>query len=611
MIAREAGLTPLARGLLADANLDPEREAVRYVDPEKGFADSAAVLEGARAILVERMAEDADLLGRIRQHLAQRGFLKAKLVRGKEEEGKTYRDYFDHHEPLARVPSHRALAMLRGKREGVLRLELVSDRGHLEEPKEITRCEQMIARRFRIEDRGRRADSWLWDTVRTAWRQKILAHLETEALSALRERAEREAIEVFARNLGDLLMAPPAGAKVTLGLDPGLRTGVKCAIVDATGKLLATETIYPHPPRRWWRESIQKLHELCTTHRVKLIAIGNGTAGRETDKLAGELIMRHPELEMAKIMVSEAGASVYSASQTAADELPGIDVSLRGAVSIARRLQDPLAELVKIDPKSIGVGQYQHDLNQGALARGLDAVVETCVNNVGVNVNTASPDLLRRVSGLSKGLATNIVTFRDQHGRFRDRKTLLKVPRLGAKAFEQCAGFLRIREAANPLDGSAVHPEAYPVVERMARQTRTAVSAMIGNTALLQQLEPAEFTDDRFGLPTVTDILAELEKPGRDPRGEFQTADFREGVEDLEDLEPGMRLEGVVTNVTNFGAFVDVGVHQDGLVHISQLADRFVRDPREIVKAGDVVRVMVQSVDLDRRRISLTMKGLG
>ncbi|MDJ0837034.1 MAG: Tex family protein [Acidobacteriota bacterium] len=607
-IAREAGLGPLANRLLRQPHLDPEGEAARFVNPDKGVADTNEALEGARAVLVEEFGEDADLLGRIREHIARRGFLCARVAKGKQEEGKTYRDYFDYSEKLARVPSHRALAMLRGRKEGILKLDVAADHDHLNEPKKRTRCEEMIARRFRIKNHGRPADSWLEKTVQVSWKQKIHPHLENEAVAAVRERAETEAVKVFARNLEDLLMAAPAGSKATLGLDPGLRTGVKVAVVDGTGKLTATDTIYPHKPRNWWRESIKTLVELCKRHQVKLIAIGNGTGSRETDKLAAELIQRHPEMDLQKVMVSEAGASVYSASELAAQEFPELDVSLRGAVSIARRLQDPLAELVKIDPKSIGVGQYQHDLNQSSLAGGLDAVVEDCVNRVGVDANTASIQLLTRVSGLSKTLAGNIVGFRDSNGRFRDRKTLMKVPRMGAKSFEQCAGFLRITDGVNPLDGSAVHPEAYPVVQRIARNTGKALPELIGNTALLKSLKPADFTDDRFGIPTITDILAELDKPGRDPRGDFQTAAFREGVEELEDLEPGMTLEGVVTNVTNFGAFVDVGVHQDGLVHISQLANHFVRDPHDVVKAGDVVTVRVQEVDLDRRRIALTMK---
>lgn len=607
-LAREAGLEPLARTLLGNPNLDPEQEAGKYRKPDMGVADAEAALEGARAILVEHFGENADLLGRARTHIARQGFVCSSVVKGKERDGDTYRDYFDFDERLSHVPGHRVLAVLRGHKEGFLKLDIAADRGHLEEPKTRTRCEEMIARHFRIEDRGRKADSWLAKTVQITWKKKIHPHLRSEALAALREKAEAEAIKVFAQNLEDLLMAPPAGAKTTLGLDPGLRTGVKVAVIDETGKLVATNTIYPHVPKNQWDRSGQTLAALCQRHKVSLVAIGNGTGSRETDRLVAQLMADKPELGLEKVVVSEAGASVYSASKLAAEEFPNLDVSLRGAVSIARRLQDPLAELVKIDPKSIGVGQYQHDLNQGGLARGLDTVVEDCVNKVGVDVNTASTALLARVSGLSGTQAANVVAYRDENGPFRGRDTLKKVKRMGAKSFEQCAGFLRINNGDNPLDASAVHPEAYPLVRRIAAASKKPIGNLIGDTAFLKSLRPADFTDTQFGVPTVTDILSELDKPGRDPRGGLKTASFREGVEEISDLETGMALEGVVTNVTNFGAFVDVGVHQDGLVHISQLADRFVADPRDVVRAGDVVSVRVMEVDVKRQRISLSMK---
>jgi protein Tex len=607
-VAREAGLAPLAQRLLANPVLVPEETAAPFVDAGKGVPDLGAALEGARQILIERFAEDAALLGRLRDLLWSRAHLSSRVVKGKEEDGAKFADYFDSSEPIRSVPSHRALALFRGRNEKVLRLGLTLVEDDQLERRSPGVCERMIAEHAGIRRRGRPADGWLAETVREAWRTKLSPHLEADLLKRLGERAEEEAIRVFASNLRDLLLAAPAGPRATMGLDPGLRTGVKVAVVDPTGKLSATATIYPHAPRNQWDESIQALAALAERHRVELISIGNGTASRETDRLAAELIRRHPQLRLTKVMVSEAGASVYSASDLAAHEFPDLDVSLRGAVSIARRLQDPLAELVKIEPKSIGVGQYQHDVSESELARTLDAVVEDCVNAVGVDVNTASAPLLTRVSGLGPGLATSIVNRRDQHGAFRDRRQLLGVPRLGAKAFEQCAGFLRIRGGDNPLDASAVHPEAYPVVERILRASGRTVDGLIGDAAFLQALRPADFTDAAFGEPTVRDILAELEKPGRDPRPEFKTATFREGVETLEDLRPGMMLEGVVTNVTGFGAFVDVGVHQDGLVHISALANKFVRDPREVVKAGDVVKVKVVDVDLARRRIALTMR---
>ncbi len=609
-IAREAGLAPLAESLLANPDLNPEAAAAAYVSAEKGVADEKAALDGARAILIEQFAEDAGLIGELRDLLWTRSEVRTTLVEGKAEEGAKFSDYFDAHEPICTMPSHRALAVLRGRNEGVLQAALVLpeelDAGT--RPASPGVCEHRIAQRFNIANRGRPADKWLSDTVRLAWRAKIFLSLETELFGRMREAAETEAIKVFATNLKDLLLAAPAGPKATLGLDPGLRTGVKVAVVDATGKLVDTETIYPHEPRHQWDQSIAMLASMCAQHRVKLIAIGNGTASRETDRLAAELIRRHPELGLQKLVVSEAGASVYSASELAAREFPDLDVSLRGAVSIARRLQDPLAELVKIDPKAIGVGQYQHDVNQTALARMLDAVVEDCVNAVGVDVNMASAALLARVSGLTPSLAANIVSYRDANGAFADRYQILKVPRLGDKAFEQAAGFLRISHGDNPLDASAVHPEAYPVVERILARFRKDVRAVIGDPAFLRQLNPAEFTDEQFGVPTVKDILSELEKPGRDPRPEFRTASFAEGIEDLADLKPDMVLEGVVTNVTNFGAFVDIGVHQDGLVHVSALANRFVKDPREVVKAGDVVKVKVLEVDIRRKRIALTMR---
>lgn len=604
-IAREAGLEPLARGLWQDPTQNPERLAEGFVAADKGINDVKAALEGARQILMERFAEDAELLGRLRAYLWDHATLQARVVEGQKEAGAKFADYFDYAEKLHTIPSHRALALFRGRNEGVLRLTLLIS----EVPAtEAASCEMMIAGYFGIADQGRPADPWLLETVRWAWRVKIFTHLDTELKQHLREIAEQEAITVFAHNLHDLLLAAPAGPRPIMGLDPGLRTGVKVAVVDATGKLVDTATIYPHAPQKRWDQAIHTLAELARRHRVELISIGNGTASRETDRLVSDLLKRHPELHLHKLVVSEAGASVYSASELATQELPELDVSLRGAVSIARRLQDPLAELVKIDPKSIGVGQYQHDVSQIRLARSLDAVVEDCVNAVGVDVNTASVPLLVRVAGLTAGLARNIVDYRDQHGAFKDRLELKKVSRLGDKAFEQCAGFLRIRGGGNPLDSSAVHPEAYPLVERILAATGRTITAVMGDAAFLRKLRPRDFTDDRFGLPTVKDILAELEKPGRDPRPEFRTATFQEGVEDLKDLKPDLILEGVVTNVTNFGAFVDIGVHQDGLVHISAMAAKFVKDPREVVKAGDVVKVKVLEVDIKRRRIALSMR---
>ncbi len=608
-IAREAGLDPLAQTLFSDPTQVPETVAAGYVNPDQGVADVKAALEGARHILMEQFAEDSDLLGQLREFLWENAALRSKVVEGKEQEGIKFSDYFDASELMKNIPSHRALALMRGWREGILQLELELE-GDAERiaARQPTLGEQKIAHYFSIAARGRPADAWLLETVRWTWRVKVFTHLELELKNRLREAAEAEAIRVFAKNLHDLLMAAPAGAKATLGLDPGLRTGVKVALVDATGKLLETITIYPHAPKNQWDQSIAVLAVLAKKHGIDLVSIGNGTASRETDKLAADLIKRHPELGLTKIVVSEAGASVYSASELAAAEFPALDVSLRGAVSIARRLQDPLAELVKIDPKSIGVGQYQHDVNQTQLARTLDGVVEDCVNAVGVDVNSASVPLLNRVAGLNKTLAANIVAYRDAHGAFTDRKQLMQVPRLGEKAFEQCAGFLRIVGGKNPLDSSAVHPEAYSVVKKIMDKTGKPVRELMGDSRLLKSLNPKDFTDEKFGEPTVRDIIAELEKPGRDPRPEFVTATFREGVETLDDLEPGMMLEGVVTNVTNFGAFVDIGVHQDGLVHISALSDQFVKDPHQVVKAGQVVKVKVIEVDKPRKRISLSMR---
>nr|WP_223187682.1 Tex family protein [Streptomyces sp. CBMA29] len=603
-IAREAGLEPLADLLLTDPETDPQAEAAKYVSADKGVEDPAAALEGARSILTERFSEDADLVGELRTRMWTRGRLVAKVRDGKEEPGAKFSDYFDFAEPFTKLPSHRVLAMLRGEKEEILDLTL--------EPEEPTEgpssFERRIARNFDIADRGRPADKWLGDTVRWAWRTRFLVRLGIDLRVQLRQEAEDEAVRVFAANLRDLLLAAPAGTRATMGLDPGLRTGVKVAVVDDTGKVVATDTIYPHVPRNKWDESLATLARLAKAHRVDLIAIGNGTASRETDKLAADLIKLHPDLKLTKAVVSEAGASVYSASAYASAELPELDVSLRGAVSIARRLQDPLAELVKIDPRSIGVGQYQHDLSELKLSRSLDAVVEDCVNGVGVDVNTASVPLLRRVSGITEGLAGNIVAHRDANGPFRTRKNLKEVARLGPKAYEQCAGFLRIVDGDDPLDASSVHPESYPVVRRISGTAKTDITSLIGNGTVLRTLRPQDFVDDSFGLPTVTDILAELEKPGRDPRPAFKTATFKDGVEEMKDLRPGMILEGVVTNVAAFGAFVDVGVHQDGLVHVSALSDTFVSDPREVVKPGDIVRVKVMDVDLPRKRISLTLR---
>ncbi|HDV5275172.1 TPA: RNA-binding transcriptional accessory protein [Vibrio cholerae] len=605
-IAIEAGLEPLADTLWTQPNTDPESEAAKYINADKGVADSKAALGGARAIVMERIAEDANLLEKIRQHLNRNAEIVSRVVEGKEQAGEKFKDYFDHREPISKAPSHRALAMLRGRNEGFLTLTLNAD-PELEESARQSYCETLIAEHYGIHLSQATADAWRKQVISWAWKIKISMHMETELMSAMKERAEIEAIEVFATNLKDLLMAAPAGPRATLGLDPGLRTGCKVAVVDATGKVLATDTIYPHAPQHQYDRAMQSIALLVKKFNVDLIAIGNGTASRETDAFAADLIKRG-NLKVQKIMVSEAGASVYSASELAAKEFPNLDVSLRGAVSIARRLQDPLAELVKIDPKSIGVGQYQHDVSQTLLAKRLDAIVEDCVNAVGVDVNTASAALLTRVAGLSAALAQNIVDYRDENGRFESRSALKKVPRLGPKAFEQCAGFLRIMDGKNPLDASAVHPEAYPVVKTIAEKNSKDLKALIGNTEFLRTLRAVDYTDENFGVPTVTDIIKELDKPGRDPRPEFKTATFAEGIHEVSDLEVGMVLEGVVSNVANFGAFVDIGVHQDGLVHISALTDRFISDPREVVKAGDIVKVKVMEVDVQRKRIALSMR---
>lgn len=607
-VAREAGLEPLAMMLWEDPMRDPETQAAAFVNPDKGVADVRAALDGARDILAEVFFENADMLEELREFLWKKAYLVSKVVPEKETDpaAAKYSDYFDYDEPIETVPSHRALAVFRGRQEGLLTVKVLLTEE--EEALPLHPCQALIARAHGIKNLGRPADVWLAGVVRWCWRVKCLASVEGDLLTRLRERAETEAIGVFGTNLKDLLLAAPAGHKGVIGLDPGIRTGVKVAVISDTGAVLDTTVIYPHEPRRDWEGSIHTLAQLARKYGSKLISIGNGTASRETDKLAGDLISRHPELGLTKIVVSEAGASVYSASAAAAAELPDLDVSYRGAVSIARRLQDPLAELVKIDPKAIGVGQYQHDVNQSELARKLDAVVEDCVNAVGVDVNTASVALLVRVAGLSSLQAKSIVSWREKNGAFAERRALLDVPRLGPKTFEQAAGFLRIPDAADPLDASGVHPEAYPVVQRIVEKTGLSVKSLIGNHDVLSRLKASDYTDEQFGVPTVTDILKELEKPGRDPRPEFKTAKFQEGVHEIKDLVPGMTLEGVVSNVAAFGAFVDIGVHQDGLVHVSELSDRFVRDPREVVKVGDIVRVRVLDVDVARKRISLSMR---
>src|SRR6056300_1237151 len=613
MIAIEAGIEPLADKLLEDPALDPDQEAAAFVDTEAGFATPKEVLDGAKQILMERFAEHPELSGSLRNYLWEEGVLQSRVVEGKESDAAKFRDYFDYDEPLKRVPSHRALAIFRGRKETYLQVVIATPAAVANADKARPdvvpeRAELMIANTFGIADKGRAADRWLAEVVKWTWKIKLLTRLELDLLGQLRDSAEEEAIRVFAENMKAILLASPAGSKVTMGLDPGLRTGVKVSLVDATGKYLEDTAIYPHAPKNQWDQSIATLAALCEKHNVELIAIGNGTASRETDKLASELLKRHPELRAQKAMVSEAGASVYSASDVAREEFPDLDVTVRGAISIARRLQDPLAELVKLDPKSVGVGQYQHDVNQFKLGQSLNAVVEDCVNAVGVNVNMASAALLKQVSGLSASIASNIVEYRNQHGEFRNRRDLKAVPRFGEKSFEQAAGFLRIRDSDNPLDGSAVHPESYSVVEKICSVNKKKVSEMIGDHCFLSKLNPADFTDDKFGLPTVTDIIAELEKPGRDPRPEFKTAEFKDGIESMKDLKEGMKLEGVITNVTNFGAFVDVGVHQDGLVHISALANKFIKDPHTVVKTGDVVKVKVMEVDVQRKRIALSMR---
>ena len=604
-IAIEAGLEPLADLLWNEPKTSPESTALDYVNAEKGVADVKAALDGARYILMERFAEDAGLLAKVRDYLSKNALIVSKVIEGKEAEGAKFQDYFDHQELLKNVPSHRALAMFRGRNEGILQLSLNAD-PEAEEGSRQSYCEEIIRDYLGVRFTGQPADKWREQVIAWTWKIKVALHLETELMATLREKAEDEAIDVFARNLTALLMAAPAGAKNTMGLDPGLRTGVKVAVVDSTGKLLATDTIYPHTGQM--ERAMLSIFQLIKQHNVELIAIGNGTASRETERFAKDVIKEIKENKPQTVVVSEAGASVYSASELAAQEFPDLDVSLRGAVSIARRLQDPLAELVKIEPKAIGVGQYQHDVNQSQLARKLDAVVEDCVNAVGVDLNTASVPLLARVAGMTKTIAQNIVAYRDENGRFDSREQLKKVPRLGPKAFEQCAGFMRIAAGNNPLDASGVHPEAYPVVEKILQATEQSIQDLMGNAGLVRQLDAKQFTDEQFGLPTVQDIFKELEKPGRDPRGEFKTATFAEGVEEITDLKAGMILEGTVTNVTNFGAFVDIGVHQDGLVHISSLSDKFVEDPHQVVKTGDVVKVKVLEVDVARRRIALTMR---
>ncbi|PMH46020.1 RNA-binding transcriptional accessory protein [Vibrio sp. 10N.286.49.B3] len=605
-IAIEAGLEPLADQLWHRPQTNPETEAAKYISADKGVADNKAALDGARVIIMERIAEDADLLNKVRHHLTRQAELSAKVVAGKEQAGEKFKDYFAHQEPISKAPSHRALAMLRGRNEGFLQLSMNADPSQ-DETIRSSYCETIIADHYGITLSDAPADTWRKQVISWAWRIKVSMHMETELMGSMKERAEIEAIEVFATNLKDLLMAAPAGPRATLGLDPGLRTGSKIAIVDPTGKVLTTDTIYPHPPQKQYDKSMHVVEQLVRKYNVDLIAIGNGTASRETDSFVADMIKRS-NLKVQKIIVSEAGASVYSASELAANEFPDMDVSLRGAVSIARRLQDPLAELVKIDPKSIGVGQYQHDVSQTLLAKRLDAIVEDCVNAVGVDVNTASAALLNRVAGLSTTMAKNIVDYRDENGRFEARTALKKVARLGPKAFEQCAGFLRIMDGKNPLDASSVHPEAYPLVKTIAEKNGTKLKDLIGNSAFLAKLRAVDYTDEHFGIPTITDIIKELDKPGRDPRPEFKTATFAEGVNTMSDLEVGMVLEGVVSNVANFGAFVDIGVHQDGLVHISALTDRFVSDPREVVKAGDIVKVKVMEVEVQRKRIALTMR---
>ncbi len=606
-IAIESGLEPLASALFNDPQLSPESEAQAFVKENSDVPDVKSALDGAKYILMERFAEDANLLQKIRQHLNKHAHIKSQVIIGKEVEGSKYKDYFTHSELLKKVPSHRSLAMFRGRNEKFLQVCLDAD-PEKDNSDKSSYCEQIIIEHFNIKFANRPADKWLASVVQWTWRVKTLLHMENELFGAVREQAEQDAINVFAKNLNDLLMAAPAGPKVTMGLDPGLRTGVKIAIVDPTGKVLATSTIFPHVPQNQWDKSLRTIANLCKQHKVQLISIGNGTGSRETDKLVAEMTKVNPDLSVSKIIVSEAGASVYSASELASNELPAMDVSLRGAVSIARRLQDPLAELVKIEPKAIGVGQYQHDVSQSNLGKSLGTVIEDCVNAVGVDINTASGALLSHVSGLNRTLANNIVNYRNTHGAFKCRKTLLNVERLGPKAYEQAAGFLRIMGGENPLDASAVHPESYPVVNSIIEYTCTAMNDIVGNTEVLKKLTPEDFVTDLFGLPTITDIISELDKPGRDPRPEFKTANFKDDVQSLKDLKVGMILEGVVSNVANFGAFIDVGVHQDGLLHISAMTDKFISDPRDIVKTGDIVKVKVMEVDVERKRVSFTMR---
>ncbi len=607
-IAREAGIEPLLNNLLKDRNLNPEKTANDFINDDAGFADANAVLDGARQIFMERVSEQADLIGKLRDLLWDKVKFVSSVIKGKEQEGEKFADYFDYQELLKEIPSHRALAIFRGRTEGILRLSFfLEGQDDLESFSDMGICDHIIASHMNIKNDNNAADAWLLECVRWSWKVKVLTQIETELSMRLRESAEDEAINVFGKNLNDLLLAAPAGRRCTIGLDPGLRTGVKIVVVNDTGKLLDQCVIYPHQPKNRWDESIATLAKLAKKHSADLMSIGNGTASRETDKLAKELMSKHPELKLSSIVVSEAGASIYSASELAAKEFPDLDVSFRGSVSIARRLQDPLAELVKIEAKAIGVGQYQHDVNQTKLSRKLDAIVEDCVNAVGVEINTASVPLLTKVSGLSESIANNIVTYREQHGAFTDRQQLLSVPRLGPKAFEQAAGFMRIQNGSNPLDASAVHPESYPVVEKIISNINTNIAELIGNSALLSKLAANDYTDDKFGEPTVKDIIAELDKPGRDPRPEFKTATFKDGVEEVKHLKAGMILEGVVTNVTNFGAFIDIGVHQDGLVHISNISTKFIKDPREIIKTGDIVKTKVLDVDTKRKRIGLTM----
>jgi uncharacterized protein len=606
-MAIEAGLAPLAEKLLNDAKADPEQIAQNFINPEASIQDTKAALDGAKFILMEQFSENAGVLSKVRQYLQQSAHVTSKLITGMERKGEKFTDYFDYSEKLSMVPSHRALAIFRGRNEGILHVSLDSEPASPDGKGQT--CEQLIIAALNLQCISRSVrDLWLSTVIQWTWKVKVSQHMETELFAQLREKAEAEAINVFAKNLQDLLMAAPAGPKVTMGLDPGLRTGVKTAILDATGKVLAHTTIFPHQPQNQWDKSMRTLANLCKQHKVELISIGNGTGSRETDKLVSEMMKANADMPLQKLVVSEAGASVYSASELASNELPDLDVSIRGAVSIARRLQDPLAELVKIEPKAIGVGQYQHDVNQSNLALSLDRVIEDCVNAVGVDLNTASPALLSHVSGLNKTLANNIVHYRDAQGAFTGRNALKSVERLGPKAYEQAAGFLRVMNGTNPLDKSAVHPEAYEVVKTIVAKTGTAVNDILGNKDTLRQLDPKEFVTDKFGLPTISDIIKELEKPGRDPRPEFKTAKFNDAVSTMNDLEVGMVLEGVVSNVANFGAFVDIGVHQDGLVHISAITNKFIKDPREVVKAGDIVKVKVMEVDVNRKRISLTMR---